>query len=210
MPVLSLDQGSHMSFTDDQLLPGETLIFLARQHAFVLFRPILVNLIALALFIWLSVLFHKAWLFVLCLAPLIFLLWKFMAWHNREYILTSRRVVKQEGVLSISSFDAPLDKINNVFHQQSLAGRLLNYGRVGLETASEQGTTVFDFLARPVDFKSRIVHQRELYKPYSNTPAALPQQNIPQLLEKLASLRDRNIISEVEFQEKKKSLLQKI
>jgi hypothetical protein len=34
--------------------------------------------------------------------------------------------------------------------------------------------------------------------------------NIPQLLEELASLRDRGIITESEFQEKKRSLLQKI
>jgi uncharacterized membrane protein YdbT with pleckstrin-like domain len=198
-----------MSFTKEQLLPGETLIVLARQHPLVLFRPVLLNVVVLALLIGLSIYSHKAWFLAFCLVPIVYFLWEFLAWRRREYILTDRRVVKQEGVFSISSFDASLDKINNVFHQQSFLGRLLKYGEVGLETASEQGTTVFDFLARPLDFKNCIVRQRELYRSdFSATGAS--RQSIPQLLNDLASLRDRNIISEAEFQEKKKSLLGKI
>ncbi len=198
-----------MSFTKDQLLPGETLIVLTRQHPLVLFRPVLVNVIVLALLIILSLYSHEAWFLAFCLVPIVYFLWEFAAWRRREYILTDRRVVKQEGVFSISSFDASLDKINNVFHQQSFMGRLLKYGQVGLETASEQGTTVFDFLARPLDFKNCIVRQRELYRSDPNATGT-PRQSIPQLLDELASLRDRNIISEAEFQEKKKSLLGRI
>ncbi len=199
-----------MSFTKEQLLPGETLIVLARQHPLVLFRPALINVVVLALLIILSLNSHKAWFLAFCLAPIVYFLWEFLEWRRREYILTDRRVVKQEGVFSISSFDASLDKINNVFHQQSFIGRLLKYGQVGLETASEQGTTVFDFLSRPLDFKNCIVRQRELYRSDFSTAGASPRQSIPQLLDELASLRDRNIISEAEFQEKKKSLLGKI
>ncbi len=198
-----------MSFTKEQLLPGDTLIVLARQHPLVLFRPVLLNLVALVLLVGVSYYSSEAWILAIYLVPLLYLLWKLLAWHRREYILTDRRVVKQEGVFSISSFDAPLDKINNVFHQQSFMGRLFKYGQVGLETASEQGTTIFDFLSHPLDFKNCIVSQRELYTDSGST-GATPRQSITQLLAELASLRDRNIISEAEFQEKKKILLQKI
>jgi uncharacterized membrane protein YdbT with pleckstrin-like domain len=199
-----------MSFTKEQLLPGEKLIVLARQHPLVLFRPILLNLVALALLIGLSIYFQNAWVWIFYIAPLLYLLWEYMTWHSREYILTDRRVVRQEGVLSISSFDAPLDKINNVFHKQSFLGRLLKYGEVGLETASEQGTTVFDFLSRPLDFKNCVVRQMEVNRSNSSAIDAHPQKSIPQLIEELASLRDRSIISEAEFQEKKRILLGKI
>ncbi len=40
-----------MSFTKKQLMPGENLIVLARQHPLVLFKPVLINAIALALLI---------------------------------------------------------------------------------------------------------------------------------------------------------------
>lgn len=199
-----------MSFTKKQLLQGEKLIVLARQHPLVLFWPVLLNLLVLALLLGASLYFQKPWLLAFYLVPLVHFFWAFLAWHRREYILTDLRVVKQEGVLSISSFDAPLDKINNVFHQQSFMGRLLGYGDVGLETASEQGTTVFDFLSRPVDFKNSVVRQRELYRSESGATGAPPQPSVAQLLGELASLRDRNIISETEFQEKKRILLDKI
>ncbi len=199
-----------MSFTKKQLLPGETLIILARQHPLTLFWPGVINLFALALLIWISFVSQKTWFLALYPAPLLYFIWAYMAWHKREFVLTDRRVVRQEGVLSISSFDAPLDKINNVFHRQSLMGRLLNYGEVGLETASEQGTTIFDFLSKPLDFKNCIVRQRELCKTNSVSAGIVHPPSIPQLLEELASLRDRNIITETEFQEKKRALLEKI
>jgi uncharacterized membrane protein YdbT with pleckstrin-like domain len=200
-----------MSFTKHQLLPGEKLILLARQHLFVLVKPILLNLVALAA---LAAIYYFAnvpgWVLLLDLAPLAYLLYKIFDWKQREFILTDHRIVKQEGVFSVSSFDAPLDKINNVFHQQSLLGRLFKYGEVGLETASEQGTTIFDFLSRPLEFKNTLAAQRESYLSGNNSVSAPQAPNIPKLIEDLASLRDRNIISAAEFEEKKKSLLDKI
>jgi uncharacterized membrane protein YdbT with pleckstrin-like domain len=199
-----------MSFTKRQLLPGEQLVILARQHPLVLFWPVLLNLIVLALLIGLSLYSNRIWFLAFYLAPLLYFFWEYLAWRKREYILTDRRVVRQEGVLSISSFDAPLDKINNVYHSQSFMGRLLRYGDVGLETASEQGTTTFAFLSDPVSFKNYIVRQRELYRTDSVTARHVAQAGVPQLIEELASLRDRAIITESEFQEKKKALLQKL
>ncbi len=198
-----------MSFTKKQLLPGETLILLSRQHPLVLFWPVLICVLALLSIIALAV-YQSAWILVLSTIPLIYFLLKYMSWRRREYILTSRRVVKQEGVFSISSFDASLDKINNVFHQQSFVGRLMKYGEVGLETASEEGTTVFTFLSNPLDFKNAIVHQREVYNAANSASGQTFQKSTPQLIEELASLRDREIITEAEFQEKKKSLLDKM
>jgi len=198
-----------MTFTKEQLLPGENLIRLARQHWLVLFRPVLLNIIVLAVLIGISYYSQRPWFLAFFIIPLIYLLWEFLAWHRREYVLTDRRVVKQEGVFSISSFDAPLDKINNVFHNQSFMGRVWKYGDVGLETASEQGTTVFDFLSHPLDFKNDIVRQRETYNA-ANRPGTTVQKSIPQLIDELASLRDRQIISESEFQEKKRALLEKM
>jgi uncharacterized membrane protein YdbT with pleckstrin-like domain len=144
------------------------------------------------------------------LAPLAYLLWEIAVRHGREFIVTDHRIVKQEGVFSISSFDASLDKINNVFHEQDLLGRILKYGTVGIETASEQGTTIFDHIPSPVEFKNNIVRQRETYRRSSNPHSADIQQDIPRMLEDLASLRDRNIISSEEFEAKKKALLDKI
>lgn len=199
-----------MSFTPKQLLPGEKLIILRRQHMLVMLKPALLNILVLAILIAICINTDQLWLLVLYVIPLLYLIWEYLAWRRKEYILTDRRVVLQEGVLSVSSFDASLDKINNVYHNQSFLGRILNYGDVGLETASETGTTTFEFLSRPVGFKNSIVHQRELYRTDVASELSPSPPNIPQMIEELALLRDRNIITESEFQEKKRSLLDRI
>jgi uncharacterized membrane protein YdbT with pleckstrin-like domain len=199
-----------MSFAKKQLLPGEQLIRVVHQHPLILFKPFLLNLVSLALLVALYVYSKNIWVFAVYTAPLLYFAWEYLSWRKQEYILTDSRVVRQEGVLSISSFDASLDKINNVYHKQSLFGRLLNYGEVGLETASEAGVTIFDFLSNPLSFKNQIVRQRELYRLDRAAGGVAPQANIPQLLNELASLRDRNILTESEFQAKKMDLLRKM
>jgi uncharacterized membrane protein YdbT with pleckstrin-like domain len=200
-----------MGFTRDQLLAGETLVILTHQHALVLAKPILLNALVLTVLsgicLWLQ---DHYWILALCLIPLAFLLWKFLERNRKEYIVTDRRVVKQQGVFSVRSYDAPLDKINNVFHEQTILGRMFNYGNVGLETASEQGTTVFHFIPDPVGFKNSVVRQREQYKGPAAAAYAAPVQDIRRVLEDLASLRDRRIITPAEFEAKKKSLLEQL
>ena len=199
-----------MSFTKEQLLPGESLIVLTRQHKVVLLRPILINIISLAVIVALASLVHRYLLLLLYFIPAAYLFWEFLVWRGREYAVTDHRVVKQDGVFSISSFDASLDKINNVFHEQNLTGRLLKYGTVGLETASEEGTTVFAYIPRPVEFKGKIVRQREMYRSVSGISTGSAAQEIPRMLQDLAALRDKGIITPQEFEQKKKSLLDKL
>ncbi len=90
---------------------------------------------------------------VLALVFLGTVLVKWIALRSHDYVLTNRRVILEEGILSRRSMDASLGKINNVEHRQSLWGRLLGYGDVEVDTASETGATRFPGISRPLDFK---------------------------------------------------------
>jgi uncharacterized membrane protein YdbT with pleckstrin-like domain len=200
-----------MSFTKNQLLPGEQVIVIARQHIITLIRPILLNIACAVVLIGLTYAYPQtAWMLLFILIPLAILGWELLVRKSREYIVTDRRVVRNEGVFSVTSFDAPLDKINNVFHEQSLVGRIFKYGKVGLETASEQGTTIFDQIPNPVEFKNCIVRQREASRAVPVQAAPSNRQDIPRLLDELAALRDRNVITAAEFEAKKRTLLEKL
>lgn len=111
---------------------------------------------------WLMLLFPIVLSFVFIGIPL--LLYRVLRRSTTKYIITNRRVIWLYGILGKSSKEAPLDKINNVSHQQSLFGRIFNYGDVQLQTASEMGATVFAFIPYPAPFKSEIVNQMELFK----------------------------------------------
>lgn len=56
------------------------------------------------------------------------------------YTITDRRVNIRSGFLSYSHHGAQLDRIQGVKYEQSLIGRLLNYGTVRIDTAAPEGT----------------------------------------------------------------------
>src|SRR5687768_6505397 len=61
----------------------------------------------------------------IALIILILILWKLIVLRSFEHVLTNRRMIQQTGVFNKRSMDAPLDKVNNVEHWQTLWGRIL-------------------------------------------------------------------------------------
>lgn len=200
-----------MASIETQLLPGERLILSEKQHPLVLLRPLVLLVVSLAITVALALATGLHWLVLFAIAPALYLLWEWLSRQRTFFVVTNRRVFRQEGVFETSSFDSPLDKINNVFHAQTLAGRVFGYGRVGLETASEQGMTIIESIPDPIRFKNAIIQQRELYRPgYSGEVSAETPTDIPRMLEQLASLRDRGILTAEDFESKKKALLARL
>jgi uncharacterized membrane protein YdbT with pleckstrin-like domain len=212
-----------MHFAKHQLQEGEEIVLQTNQHIVVLFKPIVLTVLAFIIVIPTVIYLREShpairWLLLALIPFVIYLGWEFIDRANEEYVVTNCRVVKQEGVFTKKSFDAPLDKINNIFHTQTLLGRLGNYGNVGLETASELGLTDFEYIPDPIGFKNTLMAEREKYKQRENKVQPTPtdpsqpisKENIPDLLERLAKLRDSKVITEEEFQESKRKLLGKI
>jgi uncharacterized membrane protein YdbT with pleckstrin-like domain len=192
----------------DYLIPGESVVLYTHQHIFILAKAALINVVSFALLIWIAYVSGSYTVLLIYVAPLFYLLWKIALRMRKTYLVTDRRVVAREGLLAVSSIDAALDKINNVFHEQSAGGRIFGYGNVRLETASEQGILLCEFIPSPLRFKNAVLHQRELRRTVSAGRAdEASRMNVPKMLEELASLRDRGIISAAEFEEKKKKLL---
>lgn len=138
-----------------------------------------------------------------------FILVKWMVLRSHDYVLTNRRVIREEGIVSRRSMDASLGKINNVEHRQTVWGRLLGYGDVEIDTASETGTTRFAGISRPLDFKREILSATEAYRYAGSLPPAAaaaplsPAEKIRQLKE----LLDEGLISPEEFEVKRRELL---
>jgi membrane protein YdbS with pleckstrin-like domain len=69
------------------------------------------------------------------------LLWQFLDWSCRIYVLTDRRIIRRMGVLRVSVFEAPLRNIQHTSVFRLLRERLLGLGSIGFATA---GSDVFD------------------------------------------------------------------
>jgi uncharacterized membrane protein YdbT with pleckstrin-like domain len=156
-----------------KLREGERLIFETRAHWISVVKPFLVLLAAVVLFVLSFVLagsptttaartVQRICAGLLAIAALYFGYWE---WFRRRDIwaVTNLRVVDEKGIFRRFSKESPLDKINNLSYDQSVPGRILNFGNVEIQTAAEDGATVYRRVARPKQLKETIAHYRDEY-----------------------------------------------
>jgi len=86
-------------------------------------------------------------------------------WFRRRDIwaVTNFRVIDEKGIFRLFSKESPLEKINNLSYAQSLLGRLLGYGDVEIQTAAEDGATIYHKVKGPKKLKDTIARCRDDY-----------------------------------------------
>ncbi len=137
------------------------------------------------------------------------LLFKLVVLRSYEHVLTNRRMIQQVGILAKRSVDAPLDKVNNVEHWQTVWGRMLGYGDVEIDTASEHGATRFRSISKPLALKSAIVSAAEAYRSHRFAPPAAAPTGAERMRQ-LKALLDDGLISGDEYEAKRRKLLEEV
>jgi membrane protein YdbS with pleckstrin-like domain len=139
-------------------------------------------------------------------------LWKDFIRRANDYVLTNHRIIREIGVFSRRSMDSRLDKINNVEHRQTLWGRLLNYGDVEIDTASETGAALFPNISHPLEFKNAILAAAEQYRGSGmRMPLAAPTgPSGAERMRQLKTLLDDGLISREEYEAKRRELLSQL
>ena len=205
--------------TDDyiksMLGENERILLVTRQHWFVLFSAILLEIIVtLVVLVAISIaatMFPPAgFAFILVILPLLSLLHDVLVWKNRQYIVTNWRVIQFSGIFNKNVVDSSLEKVNDVKLTQSFFGRMFDYGDVQIMTASELGVNLFKRIGDPVNFKTAMLNAKEKLGYEGSGSQAAHNGNIPTLIAELDELRKKGIVTEEEFQRKKKELLSKI
>ena len=207
-------------YLQNLLAAGERTVLSTRQHWFILFQGICLDLFLLVLLaVGLVILVTQAgpvfWAAaVVGIIPLLDSLRQILAWNNHQFIITNRRVIQVSGIINKNVIDSSLEKVNDVKLTQSLWGRIFGYGNVEILTASELGSNRFGFIGDPVSFKKAMMDaknrlggdpQEELS--FKNV---IKEVTIPDLIEELDALRIKGIITQEEFQIKKKDLLSRM
>jgi len=204
------------NYIQDLLGENERILLVTRQHWFVLFSSILLEIILTLVLIAGVIAAIAAFApiaaigFVLVLVPLGGMLRDILIWYNREYIVSNRRVIQISGVFSKNVVDSSLEKVNDVKMSQSFFGRMFDYGDVEIMTASEIGVNLFQRIGNPVRFKTAMLNAKENMGFGEMGVHSQPAEDVPALIAKLDELRKKGILSEAEFQEKKSDLLAKM
>jgi len=203
------------SYIQGMLGQNERILLATRQHWFVLFSNILLEILLVVLLVVgisaAAVVNPLAGFgFILVLVPLIGMLRDILIWRNREYIVTNRRVIQINGVFSKDVVDSSLEKVNDVKMNQSFFGRLFGYGDIEILTASETGDNLFKRIGDPIKFKTAMLNSKEKLGYEGTSPQIQRADDIPTQIAELDKLRKQGIVTEAEFQAKKKELLAKM
>jgi uncharacterized membrane protein YdbT with pleckstrin-like domain len=86
------------------------------------------------------------------------LYWTATAWFHRwttETDVTNLRVVHKTGFIRRRTFEMSLDKVESVDVNQSLFGRVMNYGDLTIQGVGE-GTQTISTVASPLAFRNAI------------------------------------------------------
>jgi uncharacterized membrane protein YdbT with pleckstrin-like domain len=151
-----------VSYVEQNLAPGEQLIYETGLHWIVLFWPVfLATLLALAgLPMLLGAIFAKeggmggVGFILLAVGGLIFLL-GYLSRKATEMAVTNKRIVIKTGLLNRRTFELLLSKVESISVEEGLLGRWLGYGLVVVRGTG--GTPErFKGVALPQDFRRQV------------------------------------------------------
>ena len=148
------------------------------------------------------------------------LLWfaaRYIKWISTNFVVTSDRLIYRVGVVAKKGIEIPLERVNTVFFSQGIFERMLGAGDLSIESGGETGKQNFSDIRKPSAVQNEIYRQMEL----NNTrmygggrvaaqPAAPASTSIPEQIHQLDELRQRGLITEAEFAEKKADLLKRM
>ena len=194
-----------------------------------LLLPALFTLIAMAAGIFIVWHFQQPWGWLLVVLAVIYWLLRYYTWKVNIWVVTNFRVIDETGLLNHFAKESPLDKINNVSYDQTVLGRLFNFGHVEIQTAAQVGATDYYNVNHPKRLKDTITaaqadHQRWQFgnqaaqmvaamgpqAAAANPHMATPRAETPQIaaeLEKLFELKMKGALSEEEYNRAKARLL---
>jgi uncharacterized membrane protein YdbT with pleckstrin-like domain len=206
-----------MSYLNSLLATNERVVRVSRDHWIVLLPTIIADgVIGLAI-VGLSVLgvvFSPPWTwlgFLLLFVPLAHFLWRIWIWWSKQYAITNRRVIQISGMVNKRVSDTLLEKINDIVTEQSAMGRLLKFGDVEIIAGSDSGVDVFYRLADPIGFKKDLLDQKASGgEPEAAEEPEKPAQSVPDLIAELDELRKKGLVTDAEFEEKRRELLDRI
>jgi uncharacterized membrane protein YdbT with pleckstrin-like domain len=151
-------------YIDEILQPGEKVLYSTNAHWIFYLPAMAAWIVALALLIASAtvardvpslVLLCWAAAAVIAVAAVYFTI---RAWFHRlstETDVTDRRVVHKTGFINRRTFEMSLDKVESVDVNQSVMGRILNYGDVTILGVGEGKQTIAT-IASPLAFRSAI------------------------------------------------------
>ena len=134
------------SYVDSTLLAGETVLYRARISLWSLTHLIFFGVLLLVVGV-----------------GLVLLAWAWIRYATTEFAVTDKRIIAKTGLISRSTVELFLDKVEALHVDQSVPGRLLDYGTI---TIRGTGTTLEPIrdISAPLDLRKQFMQAADLYR----------------------------------------------
>lgn len=165
-----------MGYIENNLLNGEEIKFEANLHWLVYLRPILMTILVFVLFgfaVYMD--YTTAGLIGLAVFLVVIFFWCLEINGGKRYVVTTKRVIFKKGFIKRTSFDLMLHKCEGVMVEQSILGRIMNYGTVIVTTG--EASNNYRYIRNPFGFSTAInqqiddnIHHADNGQAAANTP----------------------------------------
>jgi len=222
-----------MPFPSRLVYDGETVSLDLRPHWWYFSRHI-VSGIPLLLLVILTFQINNSDIYAVVKWPVIILvlLWstwlglKYLQWLRTYFVVTDQRVLYRTGVLARHGVEIPLDRISNLNFHQGIWERIIGAGDLEVQSAGEEGDTLFENVRHPDGVQHEIYRQMEAHATHASGADAIGDavaravrgqggagrgsETVADKIEQLARLRDEGHISAGEFELRKNRLLDEL
>jgi uncharacterized membrane protein YdbT with pleckstrin-like domain len=172
-----------------------------------------------------STLLHYAF-WIALVVGLIGLVWYFLVWRIERYLVTTRRVIEAGGLINKYTHDTSLQAITDMNVGHPWLGRIVGYGEIDLLTAAEAGTSKIRFLPDADGFKKALLDAKQEHElevgggramqeavaaqPGRPSSDGMSAEELDTALSRLADMKERGLITQEEFDQKKRELLDRL
>lgn len=156
-------------YTDSLLVEGEHVLYRTRQHPVGRITGAKWGILAVgvAIAVLLAIFIANitggardvlGWItLVLLLAGAANITWVYLRWWAEDYAVTNRRILKVEGLFNKRAADSGLEKINDAILEQSVFGRMFDWGNLRVLTAAEEVADEYHMLHHAPTFKKTML-----------------------------------------------------
>ena len=154
-----------MPYPKELLSPGEDIVAEFRPHWSSIIIPLVLTFGALVAVVLLAAFTDGAvgqW------GPLaVAVVWlaltvpKIIGWLTTQHVITNERVIHRQGFIAKHGKEIPHEMINTVSFRQSVFERMVGSGDLVIESAGEQGQTLYRDIPKPEQLQTLIYKARE-------------------------------------------------
>ena len=132
-----------MSYLDKNLIPGEEIAFRTKKNLILFLMPVVWTMIVVKIG------------FIPAIATAVVWINGWLDYVTSEFAVTNKRVFMKEGFFFRHINETQLRTISNVTINQSLIGRIMNYGTVWVNTFGGENDP-FTEIASPNEFQKQV------------------------------------------------------